>query len=162
VDGEDWLARDWAAANRRIGPVPDLSDGRAGLCDVHEPPAADLSAAPYVSVAPYQGPQRPRASTEAHIWFTRAWAVVKMVILAASTWWTMSSVHAHLGAIVCAYGAVALFSGVGARWRKRYFGPGQQLEPELYEALGSLLYRLGTVLVLVGGALAMVAPGLRA
>lgn len=160
MDGDDWLASDWAAANHRMGLgeplVPDLSAVPGSR------PPADLSARSDLSAETYLSVRAPRTSTPAHIWFTRTWALVKMGTLAASTWWTMSSVHAHLGDIICAYGAVALFSGVGARWRKRYFGPGQQLEPELYEALGSLLYRVGTVLVLAGGLLAALAPGLRA
>ncbi|HET9059937.1 MAG TPA: hypothetical protein VFN61_08450 [Acidimicrobiales bacterium] len=155
MEGEDWLVKDWAAANRRLAPVADLSgqipaDARTSVAAG----ALDLSAIP-------ERP-RPRGPAPAHIWLTRVWALVKMASLGASTWWAMSSIHAHLGALICAYGAVALFSGVGARWRKRYFGPGQLIEPELYEALGSLLYRVGTALVLVGGVIAMVAPAIRA
>lgn len=138
MQAEDWLANDWAAANRRLG---------SGSSDT---PRLDLAK-----------PQR-TTSRRSGIWFTRLWALVKMGSLAASTWWAMSLVHAHLGTIVCAYGAVALFSGVGARWRKRYFGPGQMIEPELYEALGSLLYRVGVGLVLIGGLLVVAAPALRA
>jgi hypothetical protein len=165
VDGDDWLARDWAAANRRTGRVPDLSGPAIGTGAPGDPgPPNSHRATPDLSLGLglYPGSPAYKKTAPAHIRLTRAWALVKMATLAASTWWTMSAVHAHLGAIVCAYGAVALFSGLGARWRKRYFGPGQQLEPELYEALGSLLYRVGTGLVLAGGVVAIIAPGLRA
>jgi hypothetical protein len=84
---------------------------------------------------------------------TRFWALVKVVSLAYSTWWTMGYLHAGLGTSVSAYGAVCLFAGFGARWRKRFFGPGQLVEPEVYEEVGRWLYRIGVVLVLVGGAL---------
>ncbi len=77
-----------------------------------------------------------------------------MAFLAYSAWWAMGYLHARLGETLCGYGAVCLFSAVGARWRKRYFGPGQQLEPELYEFISGWLYRAGVVLVLVGGVLA--------
>jgi len=87
--------------------------------------------------------------------FTRVWAFVKMAILAYSTWWAMDYIHARLGARLCGYGAVCLFSAVSSRWRKRYFGPGQQLEPEVYEVVQQWLYGVGTVLVLVGGAIAV-------
>ncbi|HXW77872.1 MAG TPA: hypothetical protein VEJ84_00155 [Acidimicrobiales bacterium] len=82
----------------------------------------------------------------------RLWALVKMASLAYSTWWIMGSVHASPGATASAYGAVCLFAGFGARWRKRFFGPGQLVEPELYEEIGRWMYRLGVVLVLIGGA----------
>lgn len=89
---------------------------------------------------------------------TRVWAVAKMAVLALSTWWTMGSLHAHTGATLAGFGAACLFSAVGARWRRRYFGPGQVLEPELYEWVGHWLYRLGAVLILGGAALAALAP----
>ena len=85
------------------------------------------------------------------------WALVKMALLMASTYWTMGALHARLGAQVSAYGAVCLFAGFGARWRRRFFGPAQLLEPELYEELGRWLYRLGAALVLCGGALYLLA-----
>jgi hypothetical protein len=84
---------------------------------------------------------------------TRLWALVKMASLAYSTWWALGYAHARTGTAVCAYGGVCLFAGVGARWRKRFFGPGQLLEPELYEDIGQWLYRVGAVLVLAGGVL---------
>lgn len=56
---------------------------------------------------------------------------------------------------MCGYGAVCLFAGVGAHWRRRFFGPGQLMEPELYEEIGHWLYRIGSILVLVGGALSV-------
>ena len=72
--------------------------------------------------------------------------------MAYTAWWAMGYVHAGAGTTVSAYGAVCLFAGFGARWRKRFFGPGQLIEPELYEEIGRWLYRLGVVLVLIGGA----------
>ena len=76
-----------------------------------------------------------------------------MASLAYTAWWAMGYIHAGTGEAICGYGAVCLFAGFGARWRRRFFGPGQLLEPELYEQLGSWLYRAGVVGVLVGGAL---------
>ncbi len=76
-----------------------------------------------------------------------------MAISAASTWFTMSSVHASPAEMLCAYGAVCFYWAVGPHWRKRCFGPGQQLEPELYEAVAAFLWRAGAVLVLGGGAI---------
>jgi hypothetical protein len=89
---------------------------------------------------------------------TRAWALAKMAALAYTTWWAMGYLHAHLGARLCGYGVACLFSAVGARWRRRYFGPGQLLEPELYEAMGRWLYRVGAALVVVGAAVAALWP----
>ena len=82
---------------------------------------------------------------------TRLWALAKVASMAYTTWWAMGYVHAGLGTIVSAYGAVCLFAGFGARWRKRFFGPGQLIEPEVYEEIGRWFYRLGVALVLVGG-----------
>jgi hypothetical protein len=76
-----------------------------------------------------------------------------MALLVWSVQWAMSYLHAGTGASVCGYGAACLFAGVGARWRRRFFGPGQLLEPELYEELGTWLYRVGACAVLVGGAM---------
>lgn len=84
--------------------------------------------------------------------FSRLWALVKMASLAYTTWWAMGYLHARLGEALTGYGAVCLFAGFGARWRRRFFGPGQLLEPELYEELGRWLYRAGAVGVLAGGA----------
>ncbi len=84
---------------------------------------------------------------------TRLWALIKMASLAYTTWWAMGYIHAGAGEALSGYGAVCLFAGFGARWRRRFFGPGQLLEPELYEQLGIWLYRAGTVTVLAGGAL---------
>jgi hypothetical protein len=78
-----------------------------------------------------------------------------MASLVYTTWWAMGYIHAKTGTTVCAYGAICLFAGVGARWRRRFFGPGQLIEPELYEDIGHWLYRAGVCLVLVGGALAV-------
>jgi hypothetical protein len=78
-----------------------------------------------------------------------------MASLTYSTWWALGYIHANAGAQVCGYGAICLFAGVGARWRRRFFGPGQLIEPELYEDIGQWLYRIGTALVLAGGALSV-------
>jgi hypothetical protein len=83
---------------------------------------------------------------------TRLWALLKVASMAYTTWWAMGYVHAGLGTTLSAYGAVSLFAGFGARWRKRFFGPGQLVEPELYEEVGHWFYRLGVALVLIGGA----------
>ncbi len=85
--------------------------------------------------------------------WARLWAVVKMASLTYSTSWALGYVHAKVAEQVCAYGGICLFAGVGARWRKRFFGPGQLIEPELYEDIGHWLYRIGAALVLAGGAL---------
>jgi hypothetical protein len=86
---------------------------------------------------------------------TRLWAAVKMASLVYTTWWALGYLHAKVGTAICAYGGICLFAGVGARWRKRFFGPGQLIEPELYEDIGQWLYRIGTALVLAGGALSV-------
>jgi hypothetical protein len=74
-----------------------------------------------------------------------------MALLAWSVQWTMAYLHAGTGEVVCGYGAACLFAGFGARWRRRFFGPGQLLEPELYEQVGTWLYRAGAAAVLAGG-----------
>jgi hypothetical protein len=84
--------------------------------------------------------------------FTRVWAVVKMSISAASTWFTMSAIHAKLGETISGYGVACFWWAIGPHWRKRCFGPGQQLEPELYEVVAKWCWRIGTVLVLTGAA----------
>jgi hypothetical protein len=71
-----------------------------------------------------------------------------------TTWtveWALGYVHARLAEDLCVYGLMCLFTGVGARWFKRFFGPAQVLEPELYGEIGRWLYRVGVVLVLAGG-----------
>ena len=83
---------------------------------------------------------------------TRLWALARLALLAWSVQWAMGYLHASGGEVVCAYGAACLFAGFGARWRRRFFGPGQLLEPELYEEVSTWLYRAGAVAVLVGGA----------
>jgi len=55
----------------------------------------------------------------------------------------------------CAATGPSAVRRVGAHWRRRFFGPGQLMEPELYEEIGHWLYRIGSVLVLVGGALSV-------
>jgi hypothetical protein len=78
-----------------------------------------------------------------------------MASLGYTTFWALGYIHARIGAALCGWGGVCLFAAVGAHWRRRFFGPGQLLEPELYEEIGRWLYRLGVALVLVGGALAV-------
>lgn len=87
---------------------------------------------------------------------TRVWAVLKMSSFGWTTWWLAGLAKQGLGTEICIYGLACFFAGIAGRWRKRWFGPGQLIEPELYEEVGSWLYRLGTVLVLVGGALYVV------
>jgi hypothetical protein len=133
LSAESW----WAAERKRAETVTG-----PGAADAPVPPGAP------VTVPAWQRRQR---------WlpYTRLWAVLKMASLGYSTWWVLGYIHANVGAQVCGYGAVCLFAGVGARWRRRFFGPGQLMEPELYEEIGQWFYRVGTVLVLVGGALSV-------
>ena len=145
----DW----WGAEQRRsgassvpLGPGASLSDELVK--------AADLSLAGTGAAAPLPLTQRAAAASRrrrAWVPLTRLWALVKVASMAYTTWWAMGYVHAGLGTTVSAYGAVCLFAGFGARWRKRFFGPGQLIEPEVYEEIGRWLYRLGVALVLIGG-----------
>ena|GEM_PF-2247364 len=100
--------------------------------------------------SPRSAYRRPR---RAQVALTRLWALVKMALLAWSVQWAMSYLHAGAGEALCGYGAACLFAGFGARWRRRFFGPGQVLEPEFYDEVATWLYRAGTVAVLAGGAL---------
>ena len=154
MSAESW----WAAERRRAGAV-----GAAGA--VNGPvlmEVGDTVTGPGEGTGPGAGAQVTTATVPAwqkrQRWLpvTRLWALVKMASLAYTTWWALGYVHAHMGTEVCAFGGVCLFAGVGARWRKRFFGPGQLMEPELYEDIGRWLYRIGTVLVLAGGALVVV------
>jgi hypothetical protein len=143
----DW----WGAEQRRVGsssparPGTSLSEGLA--------PATELSLAGAAAPSSLEVPLGP-ASPKRRGWvpLTRLWALLKVASMAYTTWWAMGYTHAGLGTRVSAYGAVCLFAGFGARWRKRFFGPGQLIEPELYEEIGRWLYRLGVALVLIGGA----------
>jgi hypothetical protein len=118
--------------------------GTAAALAVPSPAESGLAA----GTAVVTGPRRRRG----WIPLTRLWALLKVASMAYTTWWAMGYVHAGVGTTVSAYGAVCLFAGFGARWRKRFFGPGQLIEPELYEEIGRWLYRLGVALVLIGGA----------
>ena len=149
VRAPDLSADGWWAAERRravtTGPPEAAGVGPAA-------PAGLVGAGvgPAVAKAPaWQRRQR-------WLRLSRLWALVKMASLAYTTWWALGYLHARAGAALCAYGGVCLFAGVGGRWRKRFFGPGQLLEPELYADIGGWLYRIGTVLVLAGGALVVV------
>jgi hypothetical protein len=145
---------DWRAAEeRRVRPPATSSGNAAG-------PPVDLSARgarawdtrrPQPATSGPTREKRPWQARRGWVYFTRVWAVVKISISAASTWWTMHDLHAHLGAMVSAYGLICFYWAVGPHWRKRFFGPGQQLEPELYEDVVGWLWRAGTVLVLCGG-----------
>lgn len=135
--------------SRRPGPDLDLAGWWSANSSVPKAPRA---------AAADNSEKAARASSERHrngYVFAHLWAIVKLGLMVYSTEWAMSFVHANLAGQVSAYGAMCLFAGFGARWRRRFFGPGQLLEPELYEDLGRWLYRLGTVLVLCGGALAL-------
>lgn len=138
----DLNAADWLAAqDRRVGTTP--RDGPSGPVDLT--PSSPLADEPTLA--------RARSRNRGRTYFTRAWAAVKISVLFASTWWTMESLRFKLGETICGYGAVLLFSAFQAStWRKRYFGPGQQLEPELYEVVVQWFYGAGIVLVLLGGA----------
>jgi hypothetical protein len=132
----------WWAAEARAGGGPERTPAIGSASDVGGPVAA-LPSRPI-------GRPRPR---QKRVVLTRLWAFIKMAILAYTTWWAMGYLHAGAGEAICGYGAVCLFAGFGARWRRRFFGPGQLLEPELYEQLGLWLYRAGAVAVLAGGGL---------
>jgi hypothetical protein len=160
---------DWSAAQRRLTGSPGgtvligepVSIGEAGAADdfTDMGEAGPEFAAPAATAEAAQPPPAPPSAVTAGssrrrrwIYFTRLWAFVKMASLAYTTWWAMGYVHASPGATASAGGAVCLFAGFGARWRKRFFGPGQIVEPDLYEEIGRWMYRLGVVLVLIGGA----------
>ena len=158
----DW----WAAEQRRAtglcggdsdraGPGHDLllpSSHAAGPCGPAQPDL-DLGTGPS-EIAAFVPPPAPfRTRGRGRLYFTRTWAVIKMGCLAYSTWWCLDYIHAPWATTICGYGAVCLFSAFSSHWRKRYFGPGQQLEPGLYEVVEQCLYRVGAVLVLVGGAI---------
>ena len=81
---------------------------------------------------------------------TRTWAALKMAGYIYTTWWLVGLAKAPMATDLCAYGVASFMAGLGARWRRRWFGPGQLLEPELYEEIGRWFYRLGVVLVLAG------------
>ncbi|MGH9107785.1 MAG: hypothetical protein ACRDZX_18525 [Acidimicrobiales bacterium] len=132
---------DWLAAERRCS---------TSCVDL---PAAGVRGRPPAESG--SGRQQPGARGRRWALFTRLWALAKMAISGWSAWWVTSYLHAGLGGTVCAWGAVCFWWAAGPHWRKRCFGPGQQLEPELYEELSRWLYRAGAVLVLSGGALAL-------
>ena len=163
---DDLNLSDWAAAESRraraaapsLGVAGPAQEGTGHAEHAGAPPVAvggplDLStgASPAGTVGAWQAKASQRRRRRVR--FTRVWAFVKMSISAASTWWTMSYLHAGLGAMISAYGAVCFWWAFGPHWRKRCFGPGQQLEPELYETVARVLWWAGTVLILVGGAL---------
>ncbi|MGO9659178.1 MAG: hypothetical protein ACLP7F_12580 [Acidimicrobiales bacterium] len=150
LSAESW----WAAERRRAGTAGQpgavgAAGGAALSGDARQEGAGQEGAGPHI------------ASTEVPAWrrrqrwlpVTRLWAVLKMASLAYTTWWGLGYIHARLAAEVCGWGGVCLFAGIGGHWRRRFFGPGQLMEPELYEEIGRWLYRIGTVLVLAGGAL---------
>jgi hypothetical protein len=96
---------------------------------------------------------------------TRLWAFLKIVSLAYTIWWLLGYAHARTGTRLCIYGFMCLLVGMvghlpSLHWPLRFFGPGQKLEPELYEYVGKWFYRLGVVLVVCGGVLALVQGGL--
>ena len=130
----------WWAAEARAGG----SEGRPSPGSVLAVPGSAAASVPRPNGRPR--PQHRR------LVLTRLWAFIKMASLAYTAWWAMGYIHAGTGEALSGYGAVCLFAGFGARWRRRFFGPGQLLEPELYEQLGIWLYRAGTVTVLAGGA----------
>ena len=136
-------------APARHSSPPDLSLDGWWAAERRTRGAGDV---PVSTASSMRGSDRDRPKGKSRTVFTRLWALVKMASLAYTTWWVMSVIHAGTGEVICAYGAVSLFAGFGAHWRRRFFGPGQLLEPELYEEIGQWLYRLGAAAVLVGGA----------
>lgn len=159
----DPVARDlslegwWAAEGRsHAGQAKPGSPARMGVpappLDLSTPSSSAPSSYGQPSSAqPSSAQRQPKARWR--LVFTRLWAIIKMASLAYTTWWAMGYIHARAGEAICGYGAVCLFAGFGARWRRRFFGPGQLLEPELYEEVGSWFYRAGVLGVLVGGAI---------
>ena len=145
----------WAAEQRRATADVTLAapDASAPLRTGSEPVGPGVTAGPSVEAQPPSGAAPAWQRRRRWLSVTRLWALVKMASLVYTTWWALGYLHAKLGTSVCAYGGICLFAGVGARWRKRFFGPGQLIEPEMYEDIGQWLYRIGTVLVLVGGTL---------
>jgi hypothetical protein len=83
-----------------------------------------------------------------------------MASLSYTTWWLLGYLHEDLGKQICGYGGMCLFAGFGARWRKRFFGPGQLIEPDLYEEIGRWFYRVGVLLVLCGAVIFVALPTL--
>jgi len=150
----DMNQADWRAAEqRRAGAAPDAATTGFTTRPL-DLSAASGTTAPEASETAPAIPAWGRPAWEKRqrlVKFTRAWAVVKMAISAVSTWLSMSSLHAKLGETVCGYGVVCFWWAIGPHWRKRCFGPGQKLEPDLYEGIASWCWRIGTVLVLVGG-----------
>jgi hypothetical protein len=166
----DLNASDWSAAHRRReggaeevaflreagAPATLTSPGEIGTPlrgtgqPFGPPVVPDVEPKPLPATPVALGPKPRRRSRG--VYLLRLWALVKMASLAYSTWWVMGSLHASPAATASAYGGVCLFAGFGARWRKRFFGPGQIVEPELYEEVGRWMYRIGIVLVLIGGA----------
>jgi hypothetical protein len=134
---------DWQAAERRRAGPP-------------APPEVDLQLPGPTELVALPVPAGGRPKGRATRYGTRVWAALKMASFAYSTWWLVATAKVPLGTTICAYGLASFIAGLGARWRRRWFGPGQLLEPELYEEIGRWLYRLGTVLVLAGGALYIV------
>jgi len=134
---------DWAAAQKRHAL-------RAGS-DADEPPVptVDLSERTGGTAATSTSSRRHTRYAR----FTRGWALVKLAISVTSMWLTLVYLKAKPSEYLCFYGLLCFWWAAGPLWRKRCFGPGQQLEPELYEAVTAWLWRAGTVLVLAAGAL---------
>jgi hypothetical protein len=140
---DDINLADWKAAELRGPSGPPA----APLLDLKAPgPWGPPRPAPAVALSP--------TARRSQRWLnaTRVWAFVKMCSFGWSVWWLVSVAKMPLGGQLAAYGLACYLAGLGGRWRRRWFGPGQLLEPELYEDIGTWFYRLGTVLVLCGGA----------
>jgi hypothetical protein len=90
------------------------------------------------------------------VYFTRVWALAKLSLSFASMWLTLAYLPSKASEDLCGYGLLCFWWAAGPLWRKRCFGPGQQLEPELYEAVPTWLWRAGAALVLAAGALYLV------
>lgn len=154
-DQVDLSTSGWWGAERRRLRVPSLPPGAVPSC----PQDLTTGTALVLHGPGPEGPSSPAIAAGAEtrrrpgrVTLTRLWALLKGVSLAYTTWWAMGYLHAGVGTKLSAYGAVCFFAGFGARWRRRFFGPGQLIEPELYEEVGRWLYRFGVALVLVGGA----------
>ena len=142
----------WQAATQRQGTRADQRQGaraeqrqgtRADQGGDHPAEALDLA-----RPGPDERPLHGRGFT----YFTRLWALLKMASFFYSTWWVLGMGHPTPAIKACALGGACYFVAVGGRWRKRWFGPGQLLEPDLYELVGRCAALAGTVAVLASGA----------
>lgn len=102
---------------------------------------------------PARPARTPAGAGSNFLYFTRVWAAAKMASLLYTTWWLLGMAHSTPATKACALGSACYFAAVGGRWRRRWFGPGQLLEPELYEDVSRWAVRVGTAVIMAGGLL---------